>query len=322
MPEPTFADVDALVGPATPHFAYQLRARVRELVLDLPDDDPVRQYADEKIELLDRPRPRVVEGRGGRPRAPRPAPAGTSSRAPRPPTRRSPRGNEPDGILGPRDRGNAGDRPGDRASARRATAPTRAVLGYMRNDTAAEAAAETVRAAGAEPVLVRGERRVAERRRGARRGRPVPRRRPQRRDRRDPAGARDRGQALGLDARTRTPGRCSRSRARPRRRWSRGSSIVAISSLGSQRVLDNYVARRHVEGGARVDRPLPRASSSARAGSASTPSPAASSTPSALEFFPNKDQMLARSSGRRPAGSSSPTTSPPPSPSSARPTPR
>ena len=54
MPEPTFADVDELVGPATPHFAYQLRARVRELVLDLPEEHPVRQYADEKIELLDR----------------------------------------------------------------------------------------------------------------------------------------------------------------------------------------------------------------------------------------------------------------------------
>ena len=32
----------------------------------------------------------------------------------------------------------------------------RVVLGYMRNDAAAEAAAEQVRAAGAEPVLVRG----------------------------------------------------------------------------------------------------------------------------------------------------------------------
>jgi hypothetical protein len=30
--EPTIDDVDALVGPATPHFAYQIRARVRELV--------------------------------------------------------------------------------------------------------------------------------------------------------------------------------------------------------------------------------------------------------------------------------------------------
>lgn len=54
MAEPTIEDVDALVGPATPHFAYQLRARVRELVAALPADHPVRRYADEKIELLDR----------------------------------------------------------------------------------------------------------------------------------------------------------------------------------------------------------------------------------------------------------------------------
>ena len=32
MAELTCDDIDALVGPATPHFAYQLRARVRELV--------------------------------------------------------------------------------------------------------------------------------------------------------------------------------------------------------------------------------------------------------------------------------------------------
>ena len=54
MSEPTIDDVDALVGPATPQFAYQLRARVRELVEDLPDDHPVRRYAEEKMELLDR----------------------------------------------------------------------------------------------------------------------------------------------------------------------------------------------------------------------------------------------------------------------------
>ena len=47
-------DIDALVGPATPHFAYQLRARVRELVQDLPADDEVRRYGEEKMELLDR----------------------------------------------------------------------------------------------------------------------------------------------------------------------------------------------------------------------------------------------------------------------------
>jgi hypothetical protein len=54
MPEATIAAIDALVGPATPHFAYQLRARVHELVRDLPEDDPVRRYGQEKMELLDR----------------------------------------------------------------------------------------------------------------------------------------------------------------------------------------------------------------------------------------------------------------------------
>jgi hypothetical protein len=52
MAEPTFDDIDALIGPATPHFAYQLRARVRELVADLPEDHPVRRYGEQKMELL------------------------------------------------------------------------------------------------------------------------------------------------------------------------------------------------------------------------------------------------------------------------------
>ena len=54
MVEPTRDDIDALVGPATPHFAYQLRARVRELIEDLPDDHPLRKYGEEKMALLDR----------------------------------------------------------------------------------------------------------------------------------------------------------------------------------------------------------------------------------------------------------------------------
>ena len=54
MREPTKDDIDALVGPATPHFAYQLRARLEELVLDLPDEDPVKRYAVEKMDVLDR----------------------------------------------------------------------------------------------------------------------------------------------------------------------------------------------------------------------------------------------------------------------------
>jgi len=54
MRQPTRDDVDRLVGPATPHFAYQLRARVRELVQDLPEDHDVRRYGEEQMELLDR----------------------------------------------------------------------------------------------------------------------------------------------------------------------------------------------------------------------------------------------------------------------------
>ena len=52
--KPTRDDVDALVGPATPHFAYQLRTRLRELVAGLPESNDVRRYAEEKMELLDR----------------------------------------------------------------------------------------------------------------------------------------------------------------------------------------------------------------------------------------------------------------------------
>jgi hypothetical protein len=47
-------EIDRLVGSATPHFAYQLRARVRELIEPLPADNPTRRYGEEKMELLDR----------------------------------------------------------------------------------------------------------------------------------------------------------------------------------------------------------------------------------------------------------------------------
>ena len=54
MPKPTREDIDALVGPATPHFAYQLRARVEELIAGLPDGNQVKEYGLERMELLDR----------------------------------------------------------------------------------------------------------------------------------------------------------------------------------------------------------------------------------------------------------------------------
>jgi hypothetical protein len=52
--EPTRDDVDALVGPATPHFAFQIRARLRELVAGLPEGHEVRRYAEEQMALLER----------------------------------------------------------------------------------------------------------------------------------------------------------------------------------------------------------------------------------------------------------------------------
>jgi hypothetical protein len=54
VPDPTLDAIDALVAPATPHFAYQLRARVEELIGDLPQEHPVRRYGEEQMELLDR----------------------------------------------------------------------------------------------------------------------------------------------------------------------------------------------------------------------------------------------------------------------------
>ena len=73
MPEPTTDDVDALVAPATPHFAYQLRARVRDLISDLPEDHEVRRYGEEKMELLDRLGHASSKAREG-PRVPRDRP--------------------------------------------------------------------------------------------------------------------------------------------------------------------------------------------------------------------------------------------------------
>lgn len=63
--EPTVEDVQALVGAATPHFAYQIRARVRALVRDLPADHPARRFGEEQIAMLDqlgRSSSRAAEG--------------------------------------------------------------------------------------------------------------------------------------------------------------------------------------------------------------------------------------------------------------------
>jgi hypothetical protein len=70
MPEPTFDDVDTLIGPATPHFAYQIRERVQRLVSGLPDDHPVRKYAADRLALLDQLGHTTSKAEGGDPSAP------------------------------------------------------------------------------------------------------------------------------------------------------------------------------------------------------------------------------------------------------------
>jgi hypothetical protein len=54
MAEPTRDDVDALVGPATPHFAYQIRARLEQLLTDAPEGSDVRSYGNAQLARLDR----------------------------------------------------------------------------------------------------------------------------------------------------------------------------------------------------------------------------------------------------------------------------
>src|SRR5689334_10945342 len=47
--EVTIDDIRQLVASATPHFAYQIRNRIRTLVRGLPADSPVRLYGEEQI---------------------------------------------------------------------------------------------------------------------------------------------------------------------------------------------------------------------------------------------------------------------------------
>jgi enoyl-[acyl-carrier protein] reductase III len=167
----------------------------------------------------------------------------------------------------------------------------RVAIGYLRNDTAAEAAADELRSAGAEPVLVRGNvssdrvaKQVAE------------------------LGALDvlvHNAATGvirpamevqkkhwdwtLDANAHALLALAQAAAP---RMQPGSAIVAISSLGSTRVLENYVlvgtSKAALESLVRylgVD--------AVSAGVVET---------AALEHFPNKDEMLAMARERTPAG--------------------
>jgi hypothetical protein len=48
----TVEDIRELAGPATPHFALQIRNRIQRLIRDLPSGDPVRVEGERQIERL------------------------------------------------------------------------------------------------------------------------------------------------------------------------------------------------------------------------------------------------------------------------------
>ncbi len=176
----------------------------------------------------------------------------------------------------------------------------RVAIGYLRNDSAAEATAEELRAAGAEPVLVRGnvgsERvlsQVAELGRldalvhNAATGviRPALEVEKKHWDWTLDANS----YALLALARTAVP------------QMEAGASIVGVSSLGSTRVLENYVlvgtSKAALESLVRY-LAVELAPRGIRANAVS----AGVVETGALEHFPNKDEMLRAGRERTPAG--------------------
>jgi enoyl-[acyl-carrier protein] reductase III len=176
----------------------------------------------------------------------------------------------------------------------------RIALGYLRNDSAAEAAAEEIRAAGAEPILVRGnvasDKVVAE---FASHG---------------PYAVLVHNAATGvikpaletedkhwdwtLNANARALLALTRACAP---QLESGSSIVAVSSLGSKRVLENYVlvgtSKAALESVVRylAVELAPRGIrvNAVSAGVVET---------EALDHFPNREQMIQAGKSRTPAG--------------------
>jgi hypothetical protein len=67
--EVTIEDVRALAGPATPHFALQIRGRIRRLIDPLPHDNPARIEGEVQIARLDE-----LAKHSGDPRGPGPLP--------------------------------------------------------------------------------------------------------------------------------------------------------------------------------------------------------------------------------------------------------
>ena len=61
----TVEDIRALAGPSTPHFALQVRNRIRRLIDGLPEGDPVRAEGDRQIARLEELARHSGDPRGG-----------------------------------------------------------------------------------------------------------------------------------------------------------------------------------------------------------------------------------------------------------------
>jgi enoyl-[acyl-carrier protein] reductase III len=189
---------------------------------------------------------------------------------------------------------------GKEIAIRFASMADRTVLGYLRNDAAAEAAADEIRAAGAEPVLVRGN--IASDRvigefashgpydvvvHNAATG--VIRAALETEDKHWDWTLAANARALLSLARACAPD------MKP------GSSIVAISSLGSIRVLENYVlvgaSKAALESVVRY-LAVELAPKGIRVNAVS----AGVVETEALDYFPNREQMLRAAKERTPAG--------------------
>ena len=231
--EPTRDDVDALVGPATPHFAYQLRARVRELVAGLPADHDVR-----------RTRSNRWSGSTGSATPRRRRTRARARRATRPGWDEIPSSAPADDPLPPGVNVfvTGGSRGIGRAIALRFArdGAKRVAIGYLRNDRAAEETAEELRAsAPSRCSCAATSPRSACSTRSRRSGRSTcscTTRRPA--SIRPALETEDKHWDWTMNANARALLQLARVAAP---QMPAGSSIVAISSLGAQRVLENYV---------------------------------------------------------------------------------
>lgn len=64
---PSVADIRAMAGPATPHFALQIRNRIERLIERLPAGDPARVEGEREVARLTE-----LAANSGEPRGPGP----------------------------------------------------------------------------------------------------------------------------------------------------------------------------------------------------------------------------------------------------------